>query len=122
MDEILHEEEEPSSIESRLRPTKYLTIILALFIILAVALAVVVLWIGRSEPESSSPSDNPTLAILPFTNNTGDESLDFWENARGTPAFGRPLARPFLPLHATDRSFRETWGIGQVISTPNDIE
>ncbi len=48
--------------------------------------------------------------------------VDFWENASGTPAFGRRLARAFLPVHATDRSFRETWGIGQVISTPEDIE
>ena len=48
--------------------------------------------------------------------------VDFWENARGTPAFGRPLARIFLPVHVTDRSYRETWGIGHVISTPNDIE
>ena len=48
--------------------------------------------------------------------------VDFWENARGTPAFGRLLARAFLPDRATDRSFRESWGIGQVISTPEDIE
>jgi len=48
--------------------------------------------------------------------------VDSWEAARGTPAFGRRLARAFLPVHATDRSFRETWGIGQVISTPDDIE
>jgi lipid A 3-O-deacylase len=48
--------------------------------------------------------------------------VDFWENAKGTPAFGRPLARAVLPVDATDRSFRETWGIGQVISTPSDIE
>ncbi len=48
--------------------------------------------------------------------------VDFWENARGTPAFGRPLARALLPVHATDRSFRETWAIGHVISTPSDIE
>jgi tetratricopeptide (TPR) repeat protein len=81
MDEILHEEEEPSSVTSRLRPAKYRAIVLALSIILAVALAVVVFRIGRPEPESPSSSDNPTLAILPFTNNTGEEGLDFWENA-----------------------------------------
>ena len=81
MDEILHEEEEPSSVTSRSRSTKYLIIILALSIILCCALAVVLLTIGRLEPESPPSSGNPTLAILPFTNNTGDESLDFWEHA-----------------------------------------
>ena len=81
MDEILHEEEEPSSAISRPRRTKYTAIILALSVVIAFALAVVVFRIGRPEPESPPSSGNPTLAILPFTNNTGDESLDFWENA-----------------------------------------
>ena len=81
MDEILHEEKEPSSVTSRLRSTKNLIIILALAAIFVVAVAVVLLRIGRSKPERPSSSTNPTLAILPFTNNTGDESLDFWENA-----------------------------------------
>jgi tetratricopeptide (TPR) repeat protein len=81
MSEILHEEEEPPSIESRPRSAKNLTIIVALAAIVAVAAAVVLLRIGRSEPENPPSSDNPTLAILPFTNNTGDESLDFWEHA-----------------------------------------
>ncbi len=81
MDEILHEEEGPPSITSRLRPAKNLIIISALAAIFVVAVAVVVLRIGRSEPEMASTSANPTLAILPFTNNTGDESLDFWRNA-----------------------------------------
>ncbi len=48
--------------------------------------------------------------------------VDYWDNARGTPAFGRLPARIFLPDQAKDRSFRESWGIGQVISTPEDIE
>ena len=77
MDEVLHKEEEPSSVTSRLRPTKYMAIILALSVVIAIALAVVVFRIGRPEPESPLSSTKPTLAILPFTNNTGDESLDF---------------------------------------------
>ena len=56
MNEILHEEEEPSSVTSRSRSTKYLTIILALSIILCCALAVVLLTIGRPEPESPPSS------------------------------------------------------------------
>jgi len=81
MDEILHEEKEPSSVTSRPRRTKYMAIILALSVVVVAALAVVVFRIGRPEPESRPSSANPTLAILPFTNNTGDESLDFWGNA-----------------------------------------
>jgi tetratricopeptide (TPR) repeat protein len=81
MDEILHEEKEPSSVTSRLRSAKNLIIILALAAISVVAVAVVLLRIVRSEPERASTSTNPTLAILPFTNNTGDEGLDFWGNA-----------------------------------------
>ena len=62
MDEILHEEEEPSSVTSRFRPTKYMAIILVLSIILAFALAVVVFRIGRPEPKSppSSTAGVPT--------------------------------------------------------------
>jgi lipid A 3-O-deacylase len=48
--------------------------------------------------------------------------VDSWDNARDTPAFGRSLARLFLPEQAADRSFRESWGFGQVISTPEDID
>ncbi len=44
-----------------------------------------------------------------------------WEEARGTLAFGRVLAKPFLPTKAMDRSFRESWSVGQAISTPEDI-
>ena len=56
MDEILHEEEEPSSVTSRSRSTKHMAIILALSIILASALAVVVFRIGFPEPESPPSS------------------------------------------------------------------
>ena len=56
MSEILHEEEEPPSIESRPRSAKNLTIIVALAAIVAVAAAVVLLRIGRSEPENPPSS------------------------------------------------------------------
>ncbi len=106
MDEILHEEEEPSSVTSRPRSTKYLTIILALSIILASVLAVVVFRIGRPEPENPPPSDNPTLAILPFTNNTGDESLDFWENALADLLVSDLSQSRYLRVFPQDRLYR----------------
>jgi tetratricopeptide (TPR) repeat protein len=105
MDEILHEEEEPSSVTSRLRPTKYMAIILALSIILAFALAFVVFRIGRPEPESPPSSDNPTLAILPFTNNTGDESLDFWEHALADLLVSDLSQSRYLTVLPQDRVF-----------------
>ncbi len=80
MDEILHEEEAPPPITSRLRSAKNPIIILALAAIFVVAAAVVLWRIVRSEPERASTFANPSLAILPFTNNTGDEGLDFWGN------------------------------------------
>jgi len=105
MDEVLHEEEEPSSVTSRLRPTKYMAIILALSIVLAFALVVVVFRIGRPQPASPSSSTKPTLAILPFTNNTGDESLDFWENALADLLVSDLSQSRYLTVLPQDRVF-----------------
>jgi tetratricopeptide (TPR) repeat protein len=81
MDEILHEEERRSSVKERLGLRRFLTIVLAFAIIPVIATVVIVLRGGGPEPQGPSSSTNPTLAILPFTNNTGDESVDFWEHA-----------------------------------------
>lgn len=43
------------------------------------------------------------------------------DDAGGTPAFGQSLARPFLPAR-DDLHYRETWVLGQIIQTPDDIE
>jgi lipid A 3-O-deacylase len=43
-------------------------------------------------------------------------------DARGTPAFGKSLARWFLPVRRQDLLFREGWSIGQSIQTPDDLE
>jgi hypothetical protein len=70
MDEILHEEERRPPSKKRLASRRSLIIILALAVIPAIAVAVMVLRVGRSDPQRPSSSTNPTLAILPFTNNT----------------------------------------------------
>jgi len=44
-----------------------------------------------------------------------------WEEARGTPAFGRKLARWLLPVGGPGLVFRENWAIGSVITTPEDL-
>ena len=38
------------------------------------------------------------------------------------PAFGKVIAKPFLPTKADDRAFREGFMIGQTMSTPDDLE
>jgi tetratricopeptide (TPR) repeat protein len=52
-------------------------------IILAIALIAVVIWqvLPQKEAVSTVASDKPSLAIVYFENNTGDESLDHWRKA-----------------------------------------
>jgi len=44
-----------------------------------------------------------------------------WTEARGTPAFGKRVARWFLPERADGLLFREGWILGQDIQTPQDL-
>jgi len=44
-----------------------------------------------------------------------------WGGAAGTPAFGKAMARWFLPDRRDDLYFREGWSVGQAIQTPNDL-
>jgi hypothetical protein len=41
-----------------------------------------------------------------------------WGAAAGTPAFGKSMARWFLPDRHDDLYFREGWSVGQAIQTP----
>lgn len=43
-----------------------------------------------------------------------------WDGAAGTPAFGKSMARWFLPVRRDGLLFREGWSIGQAIQTPDD--
>jgi hypothetical protein len=45
-----------------------------------------------------------------------------WEEGRGTLAVGKPIARWFLPDKKEDRFYREGFGIGQVMQTPDELE
>ncbi len=40
---------------------------------------------------------------------------------RGTPAFGKILAKPFLPRRKNGRVYRESFALGQTIVTPEEI-
>jgi hypothetical protein len=44
-----------------------------------------------------------------------------WTAAEGTPAFGKPLARWFLPERDPELLFREGWIVGQDLQTPEDL-
>ena len=52
-------------------------------IVLAAAIVAIVVWqfIPKKEALPSIPSDKPSLAVVYFENNTGDESLDHWRKA-----------------------------------------
>jgi hypothetical protein len=45
-----------------------------------------------------------------------------WEDVGGTPAFGKGVAKWFLPTKRNDLYFREGWAIGQSLQTPDDTE
>jgi len=52
-------------------------------IVLAVALIAILVWqfLPQRETIPAPPSDKPSLAVVYFENNTGDESLDHWGKA-----------------------------------------
>jgi hypothetical protein len=45
-----------------------------------------------------------------------------WAEAAGTPAFGKSMARWFLPVRRQDLLFREGWSVGQSLQTPDGLE
>ena len=80
LDEMLHEEKIPSR-KTSLLSRKNLFIILGLAII-SLSILAAVFWRLLPREKGVSPlSDKPSLAILHFKNNTGDESLDYWKRA-----------------------------------------
>ncbi|UCE40384.1 MAG: protein kinase [Candidatus Aminicenantes bacterium] len=52
-------------------------------VILAVMIIVVFIWqlLPKKESASITPSDKPSLAVMYFENNTGDNNLDHWRKA-----------------------------------------
>lgn len=114
MDDTLHEERHGSPPQKRLASRRSLIIILSLAFLTAVAVAVMVFRGGRSEPQRTSLSTKPTLAILPFTNNTGDESLDFWEVALADLLVSDLSQSRYLNVRSQDRLFLVLQELGQL--------
>ena len=114
MDEILHKERHRPPSKKRQTSKRPRIIILALAVIPVIAVAVMVLRGDRSEPPKSPSSTNPTLAILPFTNNTGDESLDFWENALADLLVSDLSQSRYLNVLSKDKLFLVLRDLGQV--------
>jgi len=57
---------------------------------------------------------------------TGEDAPIFrrgrnWGAVAGTPAFGKSMARWFLPDRREDLYFSEGWSAGQAIQTPDDL-
>ena len=51
-------------------------------IVVALVITVLIIWQPWSKKEAAPiPSDKPSLAVMYFENNTGDESLDHWRKA-----------------------------------------
>ena len=51
-------------------------------VVVALVIIAVVIWQPWSQKETvPSPSDKPSLAVMYFKNNTGDENLDHWRSA-----------------------------------------
>jgi len=56
-------------------------IFIPVFVIIAIAIIGLILWSPWSKKTSTLiPSDKPSLAIVFFENNTGDENMDNWRN------------------------------------------
>jgi tetratricopeptide (TPR) repeat protein len=80
LEELLHEKEIASKKSAFLFKNK-LVITLSLAILVISIMAVIAWKILSPKPGVSSLSHNPSLAILYFRNNTGDESLDYLRKA-----------------------------------------
>jgi tetratricopeptide (TPR) repeat protein len=81
MDRTLHEDTHRPVSKPRVGSRHALTAIAIIAIVSVVAVAFIVLTGDRAEPPNPSSPAKPSVAVLPFTNNTGDEELGFWENA-----------------------------------------
>jgi tetratricopeptide (TPR) repeat protein len=114
MDEILHEREPREPVKARKGYGRWLIATLAFAVVLAIAIAVMVLRDGDSGQQRPPSSGIPSLAILPFVNNTGDEELDFWENAIADLLVSDLSQSRYLNVLSQDRVFLVLRDLGRL--------
>jgi TolB-like protein len=80
----------------------------ALVIIALVILAVVIVWRPWSQKKTipSAPSGTPSLAIVYFENNTGNESLDHWRKALSELLIADLSQSKYLTILPGDRLYK----------------
>ena len=81
-------------------------------VIAALVIAVVVIWQPWSQKEAVPlPSDKPSLAIMYFENNTGDESLDHWRKALSELLIADLSQSKYIRVISGDRIFNILRGL-----------
>jgi len=75
-------------------------------VVVALVIAAVVIWQLRPQKDAVPvPSDKPSLAIMYFENNTGDESLDHWRKALSNLLITDLAQSKFIQVLSADRLF-----------------
>ncbi len=84
-------------------------------IVLAIAVVAVVIWQGLPQKEAipAAVSDKPTLAVVYFENNTGDESLDHWRKALCELMFADLTQSKHIRVLSSDRLLDVLNDLGQ---------
>lgn len=75
-------------------------------VIVALIIAAVIVWQHRPQKEAVPiPSDKPSLAVMYFENNTGDESLDHWRKALSNLLITDLSQSKYIQVLTADRLF-----------------
>jgi len=75
-------------------------------VVIALVIAAVIIWQLRPQKEAVPlPSDKPSLAIMYFENNTGDESLDHWRKALSNLLITDLSQSKYIQVLTADRLF-----------------
>ncbi len=85
-------------------------------IVLAIAFIAVVFWklLPQKEVIPTAPSDKPSLAIVYFENNTGDESLDHWRKALCELLIADLTQSKYIQVLSSDRLLDVLNDLGQI--------
>ena len=82
-------------------------------VVVALVIAAVVIWqlLPKKEPVPLAPSDKPSLAIMYFENNTGDEKLDHWRKALSELLIADLSQSKYIRVVSGDRIFNILRGL-----------